>query len=178
MKKNRARHLARLGLFCALAIALSALESVFTPLLPPGAKAGLSNIIVMLATMSVGLPSALAIVLVKALFALVTRGVVASLLSLAGGVASAVLLWLLFRYGNALGLFGISILGALCHNVAQLSVSVLLYGGAILAYAPILVFLSVPGGVITASLLRAAEAIFGRVRKKYLNDNDTKGNKP
>ena len=176
MMNERVRRVARLGLFCALAIALSMLEGIFTPLLPPGAKAGLSNIIVMLATMAVGLPSALAVVAVKAGFALLTRGAVAAFLSLSGGICSAVLLWLLFRFVHGLGLFGISVLGALCHNLAQLAASMLLYGGAVLAYAPILVLLSIPGGVITASLLRVSETLLHRVRKKYFTD--TKGNQP
>ncbi len=173
MTNNRARDLARLGLLCAMAIGLSALDGLFSPLLPPGARAGLSNTVVMLAAGSLGLLPALAIVLFKAVFALMTRGAIASLLSLAGGVASALLLFFLFRYARFLGLFGISILGALCHSLTQLAVSLLLYGTAILAYAPVLVLLSVPGGLITAALLGTAEALLHRVQKKYYDD--TKG---
>lgn len=157
MKNTRIKALCRLALLCALAVALSALEGLFTPLLPPGAKAGLSNIVVMFAAMTASLPATLAIVLFKATFALITRGAVSFLLSLVGGVGSALLLYLLFRFSKRLGVFGISILGALSHSMLQILVSVLLYGVALYAYAPILLLLSVPSGLITAAALRAAD---------------------
>lgn len=170
-KTNRVTTLVRLALLCATAIALSALEGIFTPALPPGAKAGLSNTVVMLAASVMGLPSALLIVTFKAVFALATRGAVAALFSLSGGIASACLLFFLFRYVRPLGLFGISLLGALTHSAAQLTVSFLLYGTAVLAYAPVLLLLSVPSGAITAALLRATEALFTRLSK---NKNERK----
>ena len=160
MKNKRITHLCRLGLLCALAIALSAFESIFTPLLPPFAKAGLSNVAVMLAASFLGLPSALAVVLFKAAFALLMRGAVAALFSISGGVASALLLWFLFRYVRFFGVFGISILGAVTHSAFQLLVSFLLYGNAILFYVPIALLLALPGGVITAALLSAGERLF------------------
>ena len=110
----------RIALLAALAIALGVLESVFTPVLPPGVKAGISNIAVMLAAAYIGLPSALLIALAKAVFALITRGVVAFGMSFCGGMLSALLLWLLFRYAKErIGILGISMLGAFTHNLAQ-----------------------------------------------------------
>lgn len=158
MKRNAA-FLTRTALLCALAVALSALEGIFTPLLPPGAKAGISNVIVMLAASLMGLPTTLVIVLVKAAFALLTRGVIAALLSFFGGLCSALLLWTLFRYARSLGVLGISILGAVTHSLAQLFGSYFLYGAAIFAYAPILLLLSLPSGAITAALLRAVRLL-------------------
>lgn len=155
--------LVRLALLSAFAIALSVLEGIFTPLLPPGAKAGLSNTATMLAASVLGLPSALFVALVKAGFALLTRGALSFVLSLAGGVTSAFVLWLLFRYARRIGVLGISILGALTHTLTQLFVSTLLYGHAVLAYAPILVLLTIPAGCITAALLRGTETLFQKI---------------
>lgn len=160
MKNTRIYFLCRLALLCAMAIALSALEGIFTPVLPPFSKAGLSNVAVMLAAAFLGLPSALAVALFKAVFALLTRGAVSALFSITGGIASALLLWALFRYVRPLGVFGISILGALTHSSLQLLVSVLLYGKAILFYAPVTLLLSLPSGMITAALLSAGEHLF------------------
>ena len=80
--------------WAALAIVLSALENLIPPLpmMPPGAKLGLSNIVTMFAAGTFGLIPALAIALLKALFAGATRGVTALLMSLAGGF-SARWLW-------------------------------------------------------------------------------------
>lgn len=159
MKKTNVQNLCRIALLCALAVSLSALEGIFTPLLPPGAKAGLSNIVVMFAAATAGLPATLAVVLFKAVFALATRGAVSALLSFTGGLGSALLLYLLFRFSGRLGIFGISMLGALTHSVLQLFASYFLYGEAIFAYLPILLLLSLPSGLITASLLRAASSL-------------------
>ncbi|MBE6568364.1 MAG: Gx transporter family protein [Ruminococcaceae bacterium] len=172
MKKTRVYFLCRLALLCALAIALSALEGVFTPLLPPFTKAGFSNVAVMLAAAFLGLPSALTVVLFKAAFALLTRGAVAAFLSLAGGASSALLLWLLFRYVRPLGVFGISILGAITHSAVQLLASTLLYGRAVLAYAPVMLLLSLPSGVITAALLSAGEHLFLHYLPQKRKDQD------
>lgn len=171
MKHSRIYSLTRIALLSALAIALSALEGIFTPILPPGAKAGLSNVVVMFAASALGFFQTLTVVLLKAVFALLTRGTVSFLLSLSGGLASALLLWLLFRGAKKLGVFGISILGALCHSLAQLLVSYLLYGSAVLAYAPVLILLTVPAGVITAAILRVSEHLIAhpKITKKKGN---------
>lgn len=173
MKNARIYSLCRLALLCALAIALSALEGVFTSALPPFAKAGLSNVAVMLAAAFLGLPSAVAITLFKACFALLTRGVVASVLSLSGGLVSAFLLWALFRYARTLGVFGISIAGAVTHSAVQLLVSIALYGRAVLFYAPIMLLLALPSGVITAAVLSAGERLFMHYLPQKRKDKDS-----
>ena len=173
MKKARIYFLCRLALLSALAIALSALEGVFTPVLPPFVKAGLANVAVMLAAAFLGLPSAVAVTLFKACFALLTRGVVASVLSLSGGLASACLLWALFKYARTLGVFGISVLGAVTHSALQLTVSTLLYGRAVWFYAPIMLLLALPSGVITAAVLRAGERLFMHYLPQKRKDKDS-----
>ena len=165
MRNERVTLLVRLALLSALAVALSLLEGIFTPLLPPGAKAGLSNIATMLAASALGLPSALFVTLIKAGFAFLTRGVLSFCLSLFGGLVSAILLWFLFRYAKRVGVLGISILGALSHTLTQLFVSSLLYGAAIFAYAPLLILLTLPAGGITAALLRGTETVFQKISR-------------
>lgn len=76
MRSEKAKNVARLGMLFALAIALSFCESCLTPLLGlmPAMKLGLSNIVVMYALLYLSKRQALALVLLKALFALLTRG--------------------------------------------------------------------------------------------------------
>ena len=59
--KQKAGRVAFTGLLAALAIALSFLEGLLPPLpmMPPGAKLGLSNLATMYAAGSLGLPSGL-----------------------------------------------------------------------------------------------------------------------
>ena len=74
----------------ALAIALSYLESLVSPLLGlmPAIKLGLSNIVVMYALLFLRTRTALLLVVLKALFAFLTRGATAGFLSLCGGALS------------------------------------------------------------------------------------------
>ncbi len=178
-KSERIQKITRLALLAALALALSALESVFTPILPPGAKAGLSNIAVMLAAASLGLPAALSLALLKAIFALLLRGMLAFFMSLFGGAFSALVLFLLFRFtGGRIGLIGISMAGAFAHNAAQGCVALFVFGTALLAYMPVLLLLSLPSGIVTGAFLGAVRHIFEtHERKRDPKKDETKPKK-
>lgn len=97
MQNYKARQTALLGMLFALSMALSFLESMLTPFfgLMPAMKLGLSNIVVMYAVLFLNRRSALYLVLLKALFALLTRGVTAGFLSLCGGALSLAVFCLL-----------------------------------------------------------------------------------
>lgn len=165
--QNKTAYLAKMAALAALALALGTLEGVFTPVLPPGAKAGLSNIVTMYAAASLGLPSALVIVAVKAVFALLTRGVIAFGMSASGGVFSAIVLYFLFRVCKGkMGMLGISVLGAAVHNTAQGLFALLLFGRAMLAYLPILILLSLPSGLLTGTILYATLGVLHRKERK------------
>ena len=91
------------------------------PLLPPGAKLGLSNIVTVLCGGLFGAPAAFAITALKALFALVTRGVTAGLMSLAGGLLSTIVLWALLKsVGKTVSYLGVGVLWVgVYHNMAK-----------------------------------------------------------
>ena len=90
MRSQKSREVAWTGMLFALAIALSFLESAITPLLGlmPAMKLGLSNLVVMYALLFLNTRTAAELVLLKALFALLTRGPTAGFLSLCGGVTA------------------------------------------------------------------------------------------
>ena len=153
--KQKAGRVAFTGLLAALAIALSFLEGLLPPLpmMPPGAKLGLSNLATMYAAGSLGLPSALFLAVFKGVFALVTRGGMAGLMSLSGGVVSTVVMWLLLKKANAsLGVVGVC--GALAHNAAQLCVAYFLTGTSVAFYVPFLVLFGVLTGLLTGLVLK------------------------
>ena len=81
----------------ALAIVFSVVESLLTPVLglPPGVKLGLANVVVMYAVLFISRREALLLVLLKAFFALLTRGPTAGFLSFSGSMMSFLLLVLL-----------------------------------------------------------------------------------
>lgn len=155
-KKGKAFFIAHTALISAVAIALSALETMIPPLpmIPPGGKAGFSNIAVMLGADVLGLPSAVFIALVKAIFAGTTRGFTAFLMSFSGGILSTVVMAVLLRYATKkIGYIGIGICGAATHNTAQLIVSSILTTNAVFIYIPALLILSIVTGLLTGLLL-------------------------
>ena len=118
-KSNQA---ARLGMLFALALVLSFVESMLVPVLGlmPAMKLGLSNIVVMDALLFLGRRQAYALVVLKALFAFLTRGFTAGMLSFLGGTLSFLVLCLILLWpGKVSGLI-FSVCGALAHNAGQL----------------------------------------------------------
>ena len=154
MKRASART-AFTGLLAALALALSFLEGLLPPLpmMPPGAKLGLSNVVTMYAAGSVGLPCALFLAVLKGGFAFLGRGVTAGLMSLAGGVLSTLVTWALLRRTEA-SLMVVGVAGALTHNAAQLAVAWVLTGQAVSFYIPALMVFGVLTGLLTGTVLK------------------------
>lgn len=156
MKKSSYK-IALFGMLSAVALVLSYLESLIptTAFMPMGVKAGFSNIATMFAASSLGLPAALAITLIKALFAGVTRGAIAMLMSFCGGMLSTLVMYLLFRYTKA-GYLLIGVISALTHNLGQLAAAaVMVQSATIIGYAPVLIISGIITGAVTGSILRA-----------------------
>lgn len=158
MRTQRAKEVATAGMLFALAITLSFLESMVAPLLGlmPAMKLGLSNIVVMYALLFLRGRTALALVLLKALFALLTRGATAGFLSLCGGLASFLVLWGLLCAPFRVTGYIFSVCGALAHNAGQLlGAAALLSSAMALGYAPVLLVAGVCVGALTSLVSRA-----------------------
>ena len=132
--------------------------------LPMGVKPGLSNIAVMMAAAVLGLPAGLAVAAAKAVFAGITRGLTAMLLSGAGGIVSVLLVGLLLRCRggqqatrNNKGMteLGIGMLGGAAHNMAQLLAAALLMGApGVLWAAPVLLLCGTLAGAVTGTAVK------------------------
>lgn len=155
--RKKAGFAALSGLLAALALTLSMLEGMLPPIpgMPPGAKLGLSNVVMMYAAGTLGLPWALALAVIKGGFALLTRGGTAGVMSLAGGLLSTLCAWALLK-GTRASLALTGICGALAHNAGQLLAAFALMGPAVAAYAPVLGVVSVVTGVITGTVLKVS----------------------
>ena len=154
MRSQKARETAWTGMLFALAIALSYLESLVSPLLGlmPAIKLGLSNIVVMYALLFLRTRTALLLVVLKALFAFLTRGATAGFLSLCGGALSLAVMLVLLQLPVSGYIFCAG--SALAHNLGQLAgAAVLLSSAMALGYAPVAAGLIVGG--ISCTLSRA-----------------------
>ena len=168
--KNLTRKIALTGIMCALALALSYLETLIPayPGFPPGAKPGLSNIVTMFMAGGAGPLYAFFITVIKGLFAGVTRGFTAMLMSLSGGILSTAAACLLFRFAkNKLGYIGISIVCAVCHNIGQLAAACIISGTAslVVGYGPLLLIFAVVTGLLTGAILKAVMPALARIEK-------------
>ena len=175
--KTTVRRVALAGILGAQALALAWLESLLPafPFLPPGAKPGFSNIVTMFTVSTLGLADAVFIVIIKALFAGITRGFTAFMMSLCGGTVSMLVMWLLLKKlkKNPLGLIGTGICCALGHNLGQLMAAAALTDTVtILGYAPVLLVFGVFTGIVTGCVFRAVSPILIKQSKFFVsNDN-------
>ncbi len=144
--------LTRTAILSSVVVVLSIAEN-FIPTLPvalPGMKLGLSNIAVMAALDICSLPCALCVVIIKALFALVTRGAMAAAMSLAGTLLATLGMWLLIRCSKVrFGCLGVGIAGAFLHNFGQIIVAYALISDAVFAYMVVLSLASLATGALT-----------------------------
>jgi heptaprenyl diphosphate synthase len=157
-----------LALLFALAIALGMFENILPPLpAPVPLRYGLSNIAVMYTLFFLGVPSAYTIAILKSLFALMTRGLIAGLTSLAGGLISVTCMYMINRLTKGRASYSIlGVSGAVSHNLGQYLLIVLLDYLRIpaLAFLPPLLFTGIVTGLLSSALLCAALPVLKRWR--------------
>ena len=173
-KKSVARRVALAGILGAQALALAWLESLLPafPFLPPGAKPGLSNIVTMFAISTLKATDALFVVIIKAGFAGITRGLTAFLMSLCGGLMSLAAMCLLFRIikKNPLGLIGSGVCCALAHNLGQLIAAAIITDTVTIAgYAPALIIFGVCTGIVTGLIFRTVSPLLIKQSKYFVS---------
>lgn len=140
------------GMLTATAFVLGYVES----LLPfsigvPGVKLGLANMVSLFALYRIGTGSAFAILLARIVLNAATFGNMnAFLYSLAGGLLSFAVMWLLKRSGK-FGVTGVGITGGVAHNAGQLLMASWMLGSALTAYLPVLMVAGAVAGIIVGS---------------------------
>lgn len=168
----KTKKLTLLSLLSALALVLSFMENMLlpdVPFLPVGAKPGLSNIVTMFTASFYGFSGAIYITLIKGVFALITRGGTAAVMSLCGGVLSTAGMCLMIKKeGKSLSYIGIGVLSAAVHNMGQLIGACLITGTAsLLSYGKYLLLFGLVTGFVTGTVL---EISLPKI-KKVINQN-------
>ncbi len=141
-----AKKVARLGLFLCAAMLISYIETLLPlPLGVPGLKIGLANTAVLFLLYTDRFSTALGVNVLRILLTHILFGNVMGLAyALTGGILSSCVMFLAKKI-PALGPVGISVLGAVCHNLGQTAAAALLLSPAVFYY---LLFL-VPAGVVS-----------------------------
>ncbi len=157
------KKIALCGLLTALAILMGYVEMLIPmPLIVPGIKLGLANVIVVITMYSLGPKTAFFISLVRVvLCGLLFAGFAGLLYSLAGAVLSFAVMALLYKTGK-MSITGVSVAGGVFHNVGQIIVAALVVENIKMAYY--LPFLLV-SGVVTGFLI----GVVSRLCLPYVN---------
>lgn len=156
---TKIRKTAFMGLLFATAMVLSFLESMLPvlPMMPPGVKLGLSNIVTMYALFTLGKGPGFTIALLKSFFVFLIRGPMSAALSLAGGFISILCMLLIALLpGINKNYLILSIFGAIGHNIGQLVLYSFIGGTAKIFYlVPVMIISGIGMGVVTGLVLRA-----------------------
>lgn len=135
-----------LSLLVSIGLALSILESAIPlPITVPGAKLGLSNMVILVTLVIFGFKEALVVGILKSIVLVLVTGSISSFLySISGAIFSCITMFIVYRYcSRFFSLIGVSIFGAVSHNFAQVSVaSLMMYNARIYSYLPILLLMS------------------------------------
>lgn len=160
MSNSKTGNIARFGLITAAAMVLSYIESLVPmSFAVPGVKLGLANIAVVFALYKLGAKNACLVSLLRALLVAMTFGNMFSLWYSLGGAALSLAVMIPLRHLKFFSSVGVSVSGAVAHNLGQLIVAaIVLETGSIMYYfVPLLVSASVSGvlvGIAAGELVR------------------------
>ncbi len=157
----------RIAVLSAYALALHGFESLLpTPI--PWLRLGLANIITLVALVLYGFRTAMTVTLIRVVLASIFLGTFLGpsfMLSFSGGVASTAAMGLAYAaFEGLFGPVGLSLIGALFHNIAQLTLAYFLFIQrieAVIFIAPVIILIGTLTGV-------ANGAVSGLLIKKIL----------
>lgn len=144
------KKVAYMGMLVALAFIFSYIES----LIPinvgiPGIKLGLANMVVIVTLYTMGTGSAFVLSLVRIVLTGFTFGNLAMMMYSLGGGMLSFLVMVIARKTKLFSVTGVSVLGAVFHNVGQIIVAALVVeNSSLFYYLPVLLVSGVVFGVI------------------------------
>lgn len=143
----------RLAFFTAFAVTIFAAESLIPKPLP-FMKLGLANIVVIFLLINFGFKDAFIVTIAKSVIGGFFVGTIFTptmLMSLGGSLAAVFMMYPAIKSRINFSLVGISIIGAISHNIAQLIIVrfLLIKESTVFYLTPILVIMGIVTGIIT-----------------------------
>ena len=158
-----------LALCTALAMILAYVEILLPPLFSavPGIKMGLPNIIIVFLLYRKGALSAISVSLIRIILVSMLFGnMMAFLYSFAGGVLS-ILVMIILRKLNVFSKVGVSVAGAVTHNIGQILMAMLLLDTTELGYYLTVLLIT---GIIAGIFIGLCGAVLiKRIPQKWLS---------
>ena len=163
------RKIAYYAILTSLAFVLSAAEALIPiPAPAPGVKLGLANTVTLFLLLDEHNPVyALIVTIMRCVLVSFALGALSVLLySLAGGIVSCLVMWILLHFDNTFSVMGASVAGALAHNFSQLAAaSFIARDPAIFSYFPVLLVTGAAAGCATGYIAFKARNILRTIAK-------------
>ena len=144
------RDLVNTALLVAMALAVSLVERLIPlPFVMPGAKLGLSNMVILVTLILFGFQRGLLVAVLKSVLLMMIIGFGPSFIySFSGAIFSTVMMWIAYKYfhkkWNVFSVIGVSIIGAVSHNFAQVSAAAYILKSLMLyTYFPFLTLIAI-----------------------------------
>ncbi|GIM29700.1 heptaprenyl diphosphate synthase [Clostridium polyendosporum] len=158
---RNAKNITYIAVLVTLASVLHAIEMFIPNPLPlPGAKLGLANVVTLIALLFYGLKEGMLISFLRVTLGSLIGGTFLSvnfLMSLTGAIVSTLIMYFLFKYVKSLSIIGVSIVGAVVHNIVQLIVAYFIVATlGIFFYLPFLLAIGIPVGMLTGIIAKNA----------------------
>ncbi len=138
--------------FLAIAIVLNIIESAIPVIPVPGAKLGFANVVTLIVLYVYSFKDSSILTIARVLLVSLLSGKLLGpvfYMSISGAIL-AILAMGFFKKTNFFGILGVSVLGSVFHCIGQVIGGYFVIGStAIVLYLPIMLFLSIPAGVVT-----------------------------
>lgn len=166
-----AKKIARMGILVALAMIFSYVE-VLIPISigVPGMKLGLANLVIVIGLYLLNAGEVFLISFVRILLVSMLFGNAAAMAySLAGGILSFLVMTILSKTKTEFSIVGVSVLGAVFHNIGQIGMAFLLLSStAIFYYLPVLLFVGVLTGMVIGMMAQRCIVLINKLDKNLI----------
>ena len=148
--------IARMSILTAAALVLGYFERFIPlPIAMPGIKLGLANAVLLYGVYMMSRKNTFTLMVLKVLLSgMLFAGFAGALYAFAGGLLSLAMMLLVHRYSD-LSIVGVSIIGAVFHNIGQILMAMLVVQTrGLVLYLPVLIVSGVATGMITGLIAR------------------------
>ena len=165
----KVKKIAFLGLFTSTALILSFLETLIPNIVPiPGFKIGLANFAILLALYIYDYKEAIIVDLVRILLSALLFGSMFSLFYSLSGAVLALLVEIIVKKVDKFSVLGVSVLGAIFHNIGQFILAIcILKSFSLLYYLPFTLIFCILTGAFNGYLVLILK---NRLKKITKND--------
>lgn len=146
---KKIRYITTIAVMITLAMVFSYVDSIVSlPFGIPGIKLGIANIAIIYALYKLGIKEAIIISGLRLILSSILFGTILTFVySLAGAILSLTLMIILKKFSN-LAIITVSIVGAVMHNIAQITMAIILMDTSeIIYYLPVLIITGTVSGI-------------------------------